>query len=226
MSKCITVDIELFFGYSHYGSMDDNHTAELPVSDEIAAWVSGQLEADANGVTDEHVAQAIKDGEAVCEELHEIISDKAGDCVTCYWVIDAANDPDCEEQLMECFWEDLNAGAYVPEIDITEFRDQMQQDEEDDEEEEWADEDLDNEDLEDDDEELEEDEDEEWEEEENEFDEYDEELRDDYYKHCREHYVEWLTQVVKEDPTGYAWRMGVEPGLLDTEFSYLIRMSK
>ena len=97
--KQITVKIDLGYGFSHHGSVSGAYTVELEVSDAIAAWVAEQVKADVDGIGDELVMEEMETGNALCEELHEIIYDKACELNTYHWVMEGFSMCDCQEQV-------------------------------------------------------------------------------------------------------------------------------
>lgn len=200
--KHITVKIDLGYGFSHHGSVNGSYTVELEVSDAIAAWVAEQVKADENGISNELVTELMEQGNALCEELHEIIYDKACELDTYHWVMECFSMCDCQEQVLECFWEDVESGDYTPEKNFEEFCAESRCDKD---EEDLDDEDLDDEDWDDDDDDWDED-----------------EMREEYYNECAEHYEEWVSQTALKDPYTYADRMEVEDVGLTADLSYTI----
>ena len=194
--KQITVKIDLGYGFSHYGSVSGTYTVELEVSDAIAAWVAEQLANDADGIGDELVMGEAKNSNALFDELHEIIRDKACDLDTYHWVMESFAMCDCQELVEKCFWEDIESGNYRPEKSYLDFCDEACGD-------------ADEVDLED----MDEDDEEDWNE---------EDMRAKYYNEWVEHYEEWLSRVAFDDPYTYADRMEMDDVGLQADLSYTI----
>jgi hypothetical protein len=180
--KTITVSLDVFLGYSHYGAVNTDGNLSIEVSDEVAAFLQS-LQDDAEPLTKEDIEAAIEQGHTLLRDIHQEILDCCENQELIHWCL--AVDDCIDEALEPSFYEDVESGIYTPEPDD------------------------DDEDEADEDENVDDDEDGEDEEEDDEYDDdYDFDQYHPDYDACRNNYLAWVRSHT-DDPLFMAFRLGV-----------------
>ena len=120
--KTITVDLEVFLGYSCSGAWNgDEQTVHMEVEDNIAATLQSMLEnaePDEDGeiyINEDDLMTAIDNGHPELEPLCVKLVGRCHEMEVLYWCDEAY---DCiDETLGEYFYEDVKNGLYEPEDD-------------------------------------------------------------------------------------------------------------
>jgi hypothetical protein len=115
--KTITVSLDVFLGYSHYGAVDTDGNVSIEVSDEVAALLQS-LQNDAEPLTKEDIVAAIEQGHTLLRDIHQEILDHCENQELIYWCL--AVDDCIDEALEPSFYEDVESGIYTPEPDDVE----------------------------------------------------------------------------------------------------------
>lgn len=178
--KTITVSLDVFLGYSHYGAVNTDGNLSIEVSDEVAALLQS-LQDDAEPLTKEDIEAAIEQGHTLLRDIHQEILDSCEKQELIHWCL--AVDDCIDEALEPSFYEDVESGIYTPEPD-------------------YEDEDVDDMD------EVEVDDDEDGEDEEEDDDDYDFDQYHPDYDACRNNYLAWVRSHT-DDPLFMAFRLGV-----------------
>ena len=113
--KTIVVSLDVFLGYSHYGSMGTDGNVVIEVSDEVAALLESLQEGCDQKLTDEVIMAAIEQGHAELQDLHDELMSRCVEQESLHWCLE---EDDCiDESLEPAFYEDVENGEYEPEPD-------------------------------------------------------------------------------------------------------------
>ena len=139
--KTITVSLDVFLGYNHYGAVDTDGNVSLEVSDEVAALLQS-LQDDAEPLTKEDIEAAIEQGHTLLRDMHQEILDCCENQELIHWCL--AVDDCIDETLEPSFYEDVESGIYTPEPDDEDEADEDENmDDEDEEDDDMEDDDFD-----------------------------------------------------------------------------------
>ena len=107
----IQVKLSAFYGYSHGGcSHGSEDTIEVEVNDQELAALR---KLGSEEISCEAVVEAIENGDATIQSLHEKLEEKFYDMVEEYWLFEAYNEY-LEDSLRESLEEDISEDVYTP----------------------------------------------------------------------------------------------------------------
>ena len=113
--KTIVVSLDVFLGYSHYGTVGRNESVVIEVSDEVAAELQSLQEGKDEELTKEDIVAAIEQGHTELQALHDELMERCVEQEGLYWCLEV---DDCiDDSLEPAFYEDVENGEYDPEPD-------------------------------------------------------------------------------------------------------------